>query len=73
MGVFTHHHGKDDGGPGGLDHPQQDQAAQLDDGEEVHLPQGYMTEIDEVWLVLGRHAEKCDAVKELEEIKFKKK
>lgn len=65
---FTYHHGKDDGSSGGLDEPEQNQTAELDDGEEVHLPQRYMSEIDEVWLVLGWHAEKRDAVKELEKI-----
>lgn len=44
--VITHHHGKHNGSLGGLDDPEQDQAAELDDGEEVHLPQGYVSQID---------------------------
>lgn len=64
----TNHHGKNNGSFGGLDEPEQDQTSELDDGEEVDLPQGYVSEIDEVWLVLGWHAEKCEAVKELEKI-----
>lgn len=52
-----YHHGEDDGGPGRLDDPQQHQAAELDDGEEVHLPQWDVAKVDEVRLVLGRHAE----------------
>ena len=68
MSRCTHHHGKDDGSSGGLDEPEQNQTAELDDGEEVHLPQRYVPEIDEVWLVLGRHAEKSETVKELEKI-----
>lgn len=65
----TNHHGEDDGSLGGLDDPQQDQTAQLDDSEEVDLPQRDVTEIDKVGLVLGRHAEQCEAVVELEKIK----
>lgn len=68
--MFSDHHGEDDGSLGGLDDPQQDQTAQLDDGEEVDLPQRDVTKIDEVGLVLGRHAEQREAVIELEEIKL---
>lgn len=66
----TNHHGEDDGSLGGLDDPQQDQTAQLDDSEEVDLPQGDVTEIDEVGLVLRRHAEQREAVKELGKIEL---
>lgn len=61
----THHHGEDDGSLGGLDDPQQDQTAQLDDGEEMDLPQRNVTQVDEVGLVLGRHAEQRESVEEL--------
>lgn len=61
-----YHHGEDDGGPGRLDDPQQDQAAELDDGEEVHLPQRDVAKVDEVWLMLGRHAEKPQAIEKLQ-------
>lgn len=64
--LFTHHHRKYDGSLGRLDDPEQNQTAELGDGEEVHLPQGHMTQIYEVWLVLGWHTEQCQPVKELE-------
>lgn len=60
-----YHHGEDDGGLGGLDDPEQDQAAELNDGEEVHLPQWDVTKVDEVRLMFGRHAEQPQTVKEL--------
>jgi len=63
--VCVHHHGEDDGGGGRLDDPQQHQAGELGDGEQVHLPQGHVAQVDEVGLVLGRHAEQLEAVKEL--------
>jgi len=62
-----YHHGEDDSGPGGLDDPQQGETRELDDGEEVNLPQGHVAEVDEVRLVLGWHAEQLEAVKELQE------
>lgn len=60
-----YHHGEDDGGLGGLDDPEQDQAAELDDGEEVDFPQRDVPQVDEVRLVLGWHAEQLQPVKEL--------
>lgn len=63
--VCMYHHGEDDGSGGGLDHPQQHQAGELGDGEQVHLPQGHVAQVDEVGLVLGWHAEQLDPVKEL--------
>lgn len=41
--LCTDHHRKHNGSPGCLDGPQKNQTAELDDGEEVHLPQGYMS------------------------------
>lgn len=66
----TNHHGEDDGSLGGLDDPQQDQTAQLDDGEKMDLPQRDVTEIDEVGLVLSWHAEQREAVEELQKTKL---
>ena len=62
-----YHHGEDNGGPGGLDDPQQGETGELDDGEEVHLPQGHVAEVDEVGLMLSGHAEQLEAVEELRE------
>lgn len=60
-----YHHRKNDGSLGGLDDPEQDQAAELDDGEQMHLPQGYMAKVDEVRLMFGWHAKQPQPVKEL--------
>lgn len=68
MHTQTHlfyHHGKDNSSLRGLDDPEQDQAAELDDGEEVHLPQGDMAQVDEVWLMFGWHAEQPQTVEQL--------
>ena len=37
----------------------------LDDGEEVHLPEGHVSEVHVVGLVLGRHEHERDPVHEL--------
>lgn len=60
-----YHHRKDNGSLGGLDDPEQDQAAELDDREEVHLPQRNMAQVDEVRLMFGRHAEQPETVEQL--------
>ena len=57
-----YHHGEDDGGGRGLDDPQQHQTCELGHSEEVHLPQRNVTQVDEVWLVLGRHGKQQEAV-----------
>lgn len=61
----SHHHGENDGGGRGFDGPQRDEAGQLHHGEDVHLPQRHVAQVDQVGLVFGRHAEQFDAVKEL--------
>ena len=61
--MFANHHGEDDGIIGGLDDPEHDQAAELDDGEEMDLPQGNVSQVDEVRLVLGWHAKQLQTVK----------
>lgn len=63
--MACYHHGENDGSLGGLDDPQQDQTAELDDGEEVHLPQRDVAKVDEVRLMFGRHAEQPQTVEEL--------
>lgn len=62
---LSYHHGKDDGGFGGLDDPEHDEAGELDDGEEVHLPHGDVPQVDEVRLVLRWHRKQQQAIKEL--------
>ena len=62
---ISHHHGEDDGGLGGLDGPEQQQAAELDHGEQVHLAEGDVPQVDKVRLVFGRHEEQPQTVVEL--------
>lgn len=51
----TNHHGEDDGQEGGFEDPEDGQAGDLDQREEVHPPQRDVAEVGEVRLVLGRH------------------
>lgn len=62
----SYHHGKDDGSPGHLDDPEQDKTGQLDQGEEMNLPQGHVPQVDEIWLVFRRHPEQLQAIEELQ-------
>lgn len=61
-----YHHGEDDSGGRGLDDPEQHQTGELHQREDVDLPQRHIAQIDQVRLVLGRHAEQLDSVKELQ-------
>jgi len=62
----TNHHGEDDGRTGHLDDPEQHEAGELHQGEEVHFAQRHVPQVDEVRLVLGRHPKQLQAVKELQ-------
>lgn len=61
----SHHHREHDGGHGGLEDPEQSQADDLQEGEEVDLPEGDVPQVDEVRLVFGRHQEQLQTVHEL--------
>ncbi|RLW02880.1 hypothetical protein DV515_00007020, partial [Chloebia gouldiae] len=63
---MSYHHWENNSGHGGLEKPEQGQAEQLDDGEEVHPAQGHVAEIGKVWLVLGWHQEQPHTVHELQ-------
>lgn len=65
VGASAHHHGENNGSRRRLDHPEQHQARELGDSEQVNLSQWDVTQVDEVWLVLCRHAEQLEAVEEL--------
>lgn len=60
-----YHDGKDDGGHGGLEDPQEGQAQGLDEGEEVDASLWDVAQVDEVRLVLGGHQEQLQSVHEL--------
>ena len=62
-----YHHGENDSGCGGLDDPEQYEAGELHQGENMDLPQGNVAQVDQVRLVLGWHTKQLDTVKELRE------
>lgn len=63
--VKIYHHRKDDGGSGRFNDPEEHQAGELDEGEQVNLPQRNMSQVDEVWLVLSWHPKQLQPVEEL--------
>ncbi len=63
---FIYHHGKHNSCCRRLDDPQQHQTCELHQREDVDLPQRHIAQIDQIGLVLGRHAEQSDPVKELQ-------
>lgn len=48
-----------------LNDPEQHQTRELGNGEQVHLSQGNVPQVDEVWLVLRRHTKQFQTVEEL--------
>lgn len=60
-----YHHGKDDGSSGGLDDPEENQTAELDDGEQMNLSEWNVPQVNEVWLVFSRHPEQPQTIKKL--------
>lgn len=65
MCLWTRHHGENNSGGWRLDDPEQHEAGELGDSEQVNLPQGDVAQVDKVGLVLGGHAEQLQTVKEL--------
>lgn len=52
---MSYHDREYDGGHGGLEDPQQSQAEDLDEGEEVDLPEGNVSQVNQVRLMFRRH------------------
>lgn len=72
--VTSHyHHGKHYSCCRRLNDPQQHQTGELHQGEAVDLPQRHVAQVDQIGLVLGRHAEQLDSVKELQRQQEKKR
>lgn len=63
---MSYHDRKDDGRHGGLEDPQQSQAEDLDEGEEVDLPEGNVPQVNQVRLMLRRHQKKLKTIHELQ-------
>lgn len=62
---MTNHNRKDDGRHGGLEDPEKRQTEQLDKCEEMDLSQWDVPQVDQVWLVFGRHQEQFEPVHKL--------
>lgn len=60
-----YHDWENDGGHSGLEDPEDSQAEDLHEGEEVDAAQGHMAQEGMVWLVLGGHQEELAALPEL--------
>lgn len=65
--MSAYHHGENDRSRQRFDDPEQNQAAELGDGEQVNLPQRDVSQIDKIWLVLRRHTDKFQTVEELKD------
>lgn len=61
-----HHDGENDGSHGGLEDPEQCQAQDLDEGEEVDLPEGNVSQVNQVGLVLRRHQKQLQTIHKLQ-------
>lgn len=72
MSDSLYHHGKHNSCCRGLDYPQQHKTGKLHQGEDMDLPQWYVAQIDQVRLMLGRHAKQPDSVKKLQSKEKKK-
>lgn len=72
----TNHNGENNGSHSGLEDPEERQTKQLDESEEMDLPQWDVPQVDQVWLVFGRHEEQLESVHKLrtkDQYKEKKK
>lgn len=68
---FTHvsyHDREYDGSHGGLEDPQQSQAEDLDEGEEVDLPEGNVSQVNQVRLMFRRHQKQLQTIHELQKM-----
>lgn len=63
---MSHHDREDDGSHSGLEDPQQSQAEDLDKGEEVNLPQGNVSQVNQVWLMFCGHQKKFKTIHKLQ-------
>lgn len=65
----TNHNGENNGSHSGLEDPEERQTKQLDESEEMDLPQWDVPQVDQVRLVFGRHEEQLEPVHKLREKK----
>ena len=62
---LLYHHRENNSSSGGFDDPKEDQAAELNDGKQMNLPQRNMSQVDKVWLVFCWHPKQFQTIKEL--------
>lgn len=62
----SHHDRENDGCHSRLEDPEHGQAQYLDEGEEVDLPEGDVTQVNQVWLVFSWHQEQLQTIHELQ-------
>lgn len=62
----SYHDREYDGSHGGLEDPQQSQAEDLDEGEEVDLPEGDVSQVNQVGLMFRRHQKQLKTIHKLQ-------
>lgn len=53
--IVSYHHREYNGSHSGLEDPEQSQAKDLDEGEEVDLPEGNVSQVNKVRLMFRWH------------------
>lgn len=61
----SYHDGEYNSGHGGLEDPEQSQAEDLDEGEEVDLPEGDVSQVNQVRLMLRWHQKQLETIHKL--------
>lgn len=64
--VKPDHDWEDDGEESGFEDPQDGEADDLQQREQMNSPEGNMTQVGVVWLVLRWHQEQFDPIPELQ-------
>lgn len=62
------HDGEDDGEEGGFEDPEDSEADDLQQREQVNSPEWNMAQVRVVWLVLRWHQKQLDPVPELQDL-----
>lgn len=65
---MSYHDRKYDGSDSGLEDPQQSQAEDLDEGEEVDLPERNVAQVNQVRLMFRRHQKQLETIHELQKM-----
>lgn len=63
---MSYHDREYDGGHSGFEDPQQSQAEDLDEGEEVDLPEGNVSQVNQVRLMFRRHQKQLKTIHKLQ-------